>query len=151
MTNFLQITIFGMILTPIPQFILCGLTQKEKEARIESFSFSYLLLSLLNNLLWLAYGHKIGDENIGIPAMIGKSIDQFLLIHSCFQVLSSVSTWYSSTSLSEVRGIKSLPVLSWYQSLKYSSAVLSRPFWQAAPRHSYRSQPISPLLAKSHS
>ena len=40
-----------------------------------SFSFSYLLLSLLNNLLWLAYSQKIGDENIGIPAMVGKSIN----------------------------------------------------------------------------
>ena len=38
-----------------------------------SFSFSFLLLSLLNNLLWLAYSQKIGDQNIGIPAMVGKS------------------------------------------------------------------------------
>ena len=62
-----------MILTPVPQFIFCGLTQKEKEARMASFSFSFLLLSLLNNLLWLAYSQKIGDQNIGIPAMVGKS------------------------------------------------------------------------------
>lgn len=40
---------------------------------MESFSFSYLLLSLLNNLLWLAYAQKIGDQNVGIPAMAGKS------------------------------------------------------------------------------
>ena len=71
-TWFKQITVFGMILTPVPQFLFCGLTQKEKEARMASFSFSFLLLSLLNNLLWLAYSQKIGDENIGIPAMVGK-------------------------------------------------------------------------------
>lgn len=41
---------------------------------MQSFSFSYLLLSLLNNLLWLAYAQKIGDENIGITAMVGKSL-----------------------------------------------------------------------------
>jgi len=39
---------------------------------MESFSFSYLLLSLLNNLLWLAYSQKVGDSNIGIPAIAGK-------------------------------------------------------------------------------
>ena len=37
-----------------------------------SFSFSFLLLSLLNNLLWLAYAQKIEDSNVGIPAMAGK-------------------------------------------------------------------------------
>ena len=63
-----------MIVTPVPQFLFCGLTQKEKEGRMESFSFSYLLLSLLNNLLWLAYSQKIGDENIGFTAIVGKCI-----------------------------------------------------------------------------
>jgi len=49
-----------------------GLTQKEKESKIESFSFSFILLSLLNNLLWLAYAHKIGDQNLAIPNFLGK-------------------------------------------------------------------------------
>ena len=61
-----------MILAPVPNFLHCGLTQKEKEARMASFSFSFLLLSLLNNLLWLAYAQKIEDPNVGIPAMAGK-------------------------------------------------------------------------------
>ena len=67
-----------MMFAPVPSFFFCGLTQKEKEARMASFSFSFLLLSLLNNLLWLAYGQKIEDENIGIPAMAGKSFLLFL-------------------------------------------------------------------------
>lgn len=62
----------GLIFTPVPKFLFCGLSQKEKEGRMESFSFSYLLLSLLNNLLWLAYAQKIADPNVGIPAMLGK-------------------------------------------------------------------------------
>jgi len=45
-----------------------------------SFSFSFLLLSLLNNLLWLAYSQKIGDENVGIPAMVGKYYRIIILI-----------------------------------------------------------------------
>jgi len=51
-----------------------GLTQKEKESKIESFSFSFILLSLLNNLLWLAYAHKIGDQNLAIPNFLGTSV-----------------------------------------------------------------------------
>lgn len=53
-----------------------------------SFSFSFLLLSLLNNLLWLAYSQKIGDENIGIPAMVGKSIDMLTLNYSISQLMA---------------------------------------------------------------
>jgi hypothetical protein len=26
----------------------------------------------LNNLIWLAYAQKVGDDNIGIPSIIGK-------------------------------------------------------------------------------
>jgi hypothetical protein len=67
-----MVTVCGLILTPVPSFLFCGLTQKEKEARIQSFSFSYLLFSLLNNLIWLAYSQKVDDLNIGIPAILGK-------------------------------------------------------------------------------
>ena len=41
---------------------------------MESFSFSFLLLSQLKNMLWLANSNKIGDSNIGIPAMAGKCL-----------------------------------------------------------------------------
>lgn len=44
-----------------------------------SFSFSFLLLSLLNNLLWLAYAQKIEDSNVGIPAMAGTAIGVMLI------------------------------------------------------------------------
>ena len=71
----MKVTVLGMIFSPVPNFLFCGLSQKEKEARMASFSFSFLLLSLLNNLLWLAYSQKIGDENIGIPAMVGKLVN----------------------------------------------------------------------------
>ena len=70
----------GLILSPVPNFLFCGLTQKEKEARIESFSFSYLLLSLLNNLIWLAYGQKVHDQNIGFPAIVGTITGIILII-----------------------------------------------------------------------
>ena len=89
-----------MIFSPVPNFLFCGLTQKEKEARMASFSFSFLLLSLLNNLLWLAYSQKIGDENIGIPAMVGKLIILlYLLMIGCliFGSLSSQEPWWVSS------------------------------------------------------
>ena len=54
---------------------------------MDAFSFSYLLLSLLNNLLWLAYSQKIGDENIGIPAMVGTLVGVFLIV--IFQTVRS--------------------------------------------------------------
>ena len=54
---------------------------------MDAFSFSYLLLSLLNNLLWLAYSQKIGDENIGIPAMVGTLVGVFLIV--IFQTVKS--------------------------------------------------------------
>jgi len=47
---------------------------------MESFSFSFLLLSLLNNLLWLAYSQKIGDSNVGLPAMVGKCLLALLTV-----------------------------------------------------------------------
>jgi len=67
-------------MSPVPNFFFCGLSQKEKEARIESFSFSYLLLSLLNNLIWLAYGQKQHDQNIGFPALVGTVVGVLLII-----------------------------------------------------------------------
>jgi len=53
-----------------------------------SFSFSFLLLSLLNNLLWLAYAQKIEDNNIGLPAMAGTATG-VALITSFLSVKSS--------------------------------------------------------------
>jgi hypothetical protein len=64
--------VFVLILSPVPNFLFCGLSQKEKEARMESVSFSYLIFSLLNNLIWLAYAEKVNDRNIGIPSFVGK-------------------------------------------------------------------------------
>mmetsp|Transcript_31410 Transcript_31410/g.38993 ORF Transcript_31410/g.38993 Transcript_31410/m.38993 type:complete len:395 (+) Transcript_31410:118-1302(+) len=103
-----MITVFGMILSPVPNFLFCGLTQKEKEAKMATFSFSFLLLSLLNNLLWLAYSQKVGDENIGIPAMVGTLVGVLLIgvflsvkstrnqIIACFLLVSISEIFFSN-------------------------------------------------------
>jgi hypothetical protein len=46
-------------MAPLPTFMFCGLSQKEKSARMEGISFSYLVFNLLNNLIWLAYADKV--------------------------------------------------------------------------------------------
>ena len=73
-------TVIGLILAPVPNFFYCGLSQKEKEAKIQSFSFSFLLLSLLNNLIWLAYGQKQHDQNIALPAIVGTFVGVLLIL-----------------------------------------------------------------------
>lgn len=67
---------FVLIMSPLPNFMFCGLSLKEKQARMESVSFSYLIFSLLNNLIWLAYAEKVNDRNIGIPSFVGKPFEQ---------------------------------------------------------------------------
>ena len=97
-----QITVFGLILTPVPQFLFCGLSQKAKEERIQSFSFSYLLLSLINNLIWLAYADKVEDPNIGIPSIVGALIAGILVVlylsvrYSKMQVISVLALLFVS-------------------------------------------------------
>lgn len=103
-----MVTVCGLILTPVPNFLFCGLSQKEKESRIQSFSFSFLLFSLLNNLIWLAYSQKVDDLNIGIPAVLGCFVGITLItlylsvkntraqIIACFLLVSIAEFFFSS-------------------------------------------------------
>ena len=52
---------------------MTGLSKKEQEQRMEMFSFPFMMLNILNNLIWLAYAHKIHDNNLVFPNLIGKA------------------------------------------------------------------------------
>lgn len=75
-----QLTTFLLVIAPVPTFLFCGLPQSEKERRMQSFSFVFLLLSVIGNTLWSAYAQKINNMDMEIPAVFGWFVSTILLM-----------------------------------------------------------------------
>ena len=66
-----------LVLAPLPNFMFCGLPQSEKQRRMQSFAFVFLLLSVFSNSLWSAYALKLENMDMLVPNAFGKFYSVF--------------------------------------------------------------------------
>jgi len=60
--------------------LLCGLSKAEKEKRMMSFSFPFLILNVIGNTLWASYAHKLNNFDMLVPNFIGIFFSMFMII-----------------------------------------------------------------------
>ena len=56
-----------LTLAPLPTFMFFGKSLAEKQQRIQSFSFDFLIISLLSYIFFVAYAFKLDNIDMIIP------------------------------------------------------------------------------------
>ncbi|CDW89365.1 protein ruptured pollen grain [Stylonychia lemnae] len=84
-----QATSLLVNIAPLPTFLFCSLSHSEKVKRLDSISYIYLLTGLTTNIVWLAYGYKIGNQDIIVNNIFGMSMS-IIIISMYMAVMKSI-------------------------------------------------------------
>ena len=79
LSNCGKISSILIAVTPLPTYLgVWGRGPREQIQRIDTISFSYILLCLLNNAIWCSYAYKIQNIDLGMTSGIQVLINLIL-------------------------------------------------------------------------